>query len=258
MRYFNNLYKARYILMNLVSQDLRNKYRNSVIGVGWSLLTPLGLVVIIGVVFSTVLGQPIRDFIPYLFSGLMPWLYIVQCADGGTGAFISAEGYIKQTQTPVEIFPVRVAAGAFINFLYSLIAFSAVYIFLKPEKYGINMLPIFISLLLLLLFGIALSTISAVINTYFRDFGPLQSLFLQGLFYATPIMFPAELLNKPYVKWIYEWNPLYYIMDMIRKPLLGDPVYFTSWIVAPIFILTLFFIAIAIMTRIGRAITFKI
>lgn len=258
MNYFKNIYKSRYILRNLVSQDLRNRYRSSVIGVGWTLLTPLGLVVIIGTVFSTILGQPIRDFLPYLFSGLMPWLYIVQCADGGTMSFISAEGYIKQTQTPIEIFPMRVALGAYVNLLYSLLAFSFVYVVLKPEKYSFYMLPVIISLVLLLLLGIALSTLSAILNTYFRDYAPLQSLMLQGLFYATPIMFPAEMLNKPNIKWVYEWNPFYYIMDIIRQPLLGDPVYINSWIVAPLFIIVLLSVAIFLMNRIGRSITFKI
>ncbi|MBY0206800.1 ABC transporter permease [Paenibacillus cucumis (ex Kampfer et al. 2016)] len=258
MKYFKHVYKSRYILRNLVKQDLRNRYRNSILGVGWTLLTPLGLVAIIGTVYSTILNQPIEDFLPYLFSGLMPWLFIVQCADGGTASFISAEGYIKQTQTPIEIFPIRVALVAFVNLIYSLLAFSVVYIFLKPDKYGLDMIPVFISLLLMLMLGIALSTLSAVINTYFRDYAPLQSLVLQGMFYATPIMFPTELLNKPNYRWIYEWNPFYYIMDIIRKPLLGDPVYINSWIVAPIIIVSLWLISIVLISKIGRTITFRI
>ena len=88
-----SLFEFRFVLLSLVRQDLKNKYRNSILGIGWSLLYPLGLVAIIGVVYSQLMGQPLRDFIPYLFSGLIPWMFITQCADGGTMTFLNAEGY---------------------------------------------------------------------------------------------------------------------------------------------------------------------
>ncbi|QIB27583.1 ABC transporter permease [Caloranaerobacter azorensis] len=259
MQYFKNIYRARYILFSLVRQDLKNKYRNSLLGIAWSLLTPLGLVTIIGFVFSVVLGQPIKEFIPFLFSGLMPWFFIVESASGGTVAFIVAEGYIKQTQTPVEIFPIRVSLGAFINLIYSLLAFFIVYLFISFEKFNLNMFMIIPALMIWLILGISLSTIAAIINTYIRDYAHLQSLVLQGLFYATPIMFPPEMLKARNFSWIYMWNPFYYMMEIIRKPLLGDKIpELFIWIVALLFTLILFIIAVILMTRINRKITFLI
>ncbi|GAB2669990.1 ABC transporter permease [Paenibacillus thermoaerophilus] len=259
MKFFNRIYNSRYILLSLVRQDLKNKYRNSVLGIGWSLLSPLGLVLIIGTVFSQVLGQPLDEFLPFLFSGLIPWIFIVSCADGGTGAFISAEGYIKQTQTPLEVFPVRVTLGAFVNLLFSLSALLIMYLFLWIDRFSVVMLFIPISLFIWLLFGVALSIMSSIINTYFRDFAPLQSLLLQGFFYATPIMFPADILKKGNAEWVYIWNPIYYLIEIIRKPLLGTQIPpLETWLIAIGFVVFLFSVSIAVLSRIGRQIMFRL
>lgn len=259
MRYFKNIIKGRYILISLVSKDIKNRYRKTMLGVAWSLLTPLGLVLIIGFVFSAVLNVPLKSFIPHVFSGLMPWLFITGCAQGGTNAFISAQGYIKQTQTPVEIFPIRVALVEFINLLFSLVAFFVIYLFISPEKFNAIMLLTIPALLIWLLFGVAVATISAIINTYIRDYAPLQSLLLQGLFYATPIMWTPDLIANTKISFIYKLNPIYYMMEVIRNPLLGNMMSNNiPWTVALSITLIFCILAIYLMTLIGRKITFKI
>ncbi|WP_052947398.1 ABC transporter permease [Aneurinibacillus tyrosinisolvens] len=259
MAFFKNVFRARHILFSLVNQDLKNKYRNSFFGIGWSLLTPLGLVLIIGLVFSQVLKQPIKDFVPFLFSGLIPWLYLVQCADGGTAAFISGQGYIKQTQTPIEIFPIRVVLTSFVQLLYSLAAFFIMYLFISPENFNTNMFFVIISLPIWLLAGIGLATISAIINTYIRDYSHLQSLIIQGLFYATPIMYPVSLLEKSKYRWIYEWNPIHYLIEIIREPLLGKKMPDLSiWLSAVGFVFLILFIGVLSIGKIGRKITFRL
>lgn len=258
MNYFTNIFKSRFILTSLVKQDLKNRYRNSIVGVGWTLITPLGLVLIIGVIYSQVLGQPIKGFMPFLFSGLIPWFYFVQCADGGTVSFLSAEGYIKQTQTPIEIFPIRVAMVAFVNLFFSLFAYILMCGFLKPEAFNLNMLSVLLSLIIWLIFGIGIATLSGLINTYIRDFSPLQSLVLQGLFYATPIMYPVDFLKNSDFKWVYVWNPLYYFVEITRKPLLGEIIEPKFWIITIGLSFALFIIAIILIQKIGRKITFRL
>lgn len=258
-KYFKNIFTARFILFNLVNQDLKSRYRQSLLGIGWSLATPLGLVTIIGFVFSTVLGQPIKEFIPFLFSGLMPWLFIVQSAEGGTGAFISAEGYLKQTNTPMEIFPLRNTMGAMVQLCNSLIAFFLVYLFLAIEKFNYNMLLVPLSLIIFFMLGVALSNLSALVNTFYRDYGHIQSLFFQGLFYATPIMFPANLLKGKAFEWIYKYNPFYYMIEIIRNPLLGKGTpHLYYWFIAAGFAFVLYVISILLLNKVGRRIVYKL
>ena len=113
---------------------------------------PLGLVLIIGGVYSVIWSQNPVEFIPRLFTGLTPWIFITSSAEGGATCFASAEGYIKQTTTNVEIFPLRSSTVALVNYLYSAIAFFAVYLFLAPENFSFRMLLCIPGILVLYVF----------------------------------------------------------------------------------------------------------
>lgn len=221
-KYFEGLWRDRYILASLVKTDLNLKYKKSILGVAWSVLTPLGLVVIIGTVYSIIFGISTKDFIPGLFAGLNPWIFLSGSADGGTMSLIGAEGYLKQTNVNAQIFPIRNVLVSFINLLYSILAFFIIYLFLKPEMFNFGMLMTVPGLFIVLLFAISMSNIAAIINLKIRDYQPFQSLIFQGLFYATPIIFPSEILKEKGFEILYKINPFYYMIEIIKSPLLGD------------------------------------
>ena len=219
--YFKGIWKDRYVLFSLVRQDLQMKYNRSVLGVAWQIITPLGLSIIIGTVYSVIYGISPVDFIPILFSGLNPWQFISGSADGGTNSYISAEGYLKQTQVSPQIFPIRIVMVAFVNLLYSMGAFFIVYFFLKPEKFGIGMLAIIPGLMIIFFAGVTLANISSAITVNLRDWQPLQSLLLQGFFYLTPIIYLTSMLDDKGYSLVYKLNPFYYFIDVVRSPALG-------------------------------------
>ena len=131
MSYIANLYKERFVLQSLVVRDFKARYRRSILGIAWTLLTPLGTVAVIGAVYAVVFNAKFEDFIPQIFTSLIPWYFFAACADTGTSAFINAEGFITQTKTSIEIFPVRVAFGAFFHYLISMFALVLVLIFIN-------------------------------------------------------------------------------------------------------------------------------
>ncbi len=133
--YFKGIWKDRYVLQNLVKQDLQMKYNRSVLGVAWSIITPMGLSIIIGLIYSVIFGTDPRNLVPALFAGLNPWSFISASADGGTGSYLGAEGYIKQTTVSPQIFPVRVALVNFVNLLYSIVAFFSGFLFFSPHNF---------------------------------------------------------------------------------------------------------------------------
>lgn len=257
--YFKGLWRDRYILGSLVNSDLQAKYRKSVLGVAWSIVTPLGLVLIIGSVYSIVFGADPKIFIPSLFGGLTPWFFINSVADGGTGAFLSAEGYLKQTNVNAQIFPLKITLVGFVNLLYSMLAFFTIYLFLQPNLFNFKMLMIFPGLLLLLIFGSSLTNISAVLNLNIRDFQPLQSLVLQGVFYATPIIFPAQILKEKGFDLVYKLNPVYYIIEVVKGPMLGNTLpSLEIYLITVILTLTLYILSIVVLMRTKKGIAFKL
>lgn len=257
--YFKGLWRDRYILNSLVNSDLQAKYRKSILGVAWSIITPLGLVLIIGSVYSIIFGSDPKIFIPMLFGGLTPWLFISSVADGGTGAFLAAEGYLKQTSVNAQIFPYRVTLVGFVNLLYSILAFYSIYLFLQPQLFGSKMLMIFPGLLILFIFGLSLANISAVLNLHIRDFQPLQSLILQGVFYGTPIIFSAQILKDKGFELIYRLNPIYYIIEVVKEPMLGNMIpSLDIYLIAVSITLLLFLISIVALMKTKKGIAFKL
>lgn len=259
IEYFRGIWKDRFVLANLVRQDLYMKYNKSVLGVGWSIVTPLGLSIIIGLIYSVIYGTDPRAFVPLLFAGLNPWTFINGAADGGTVSYMVAEGYIKQTTVHSQIFPLRGVLVGFVNLLYSTIAFVAVYLFLAPDSFGVEMLAAVPGFIILFFAGIALANISAVINLHLRDFRPLQSLILQGLFYATPIIYEADMLREKGFAFVYEVNPFYYFIEIVRTPLLGNEIpSLQVYMIAIVITVLLFIISIKMVMKNGFGLALKL
>lgn len=259
INYFKGLWKDRFVLWSFVTRDLQIKYKKSVLGVAWSIITPLGLVLIIGSVYSIIFGTDPKTFIPLLFAGLNPWFFISGSADGGSFAFISAEGYLKQTTVSPQIFPLRGVIVGFINLLYSILAFFAVYIFMQPDLIGPKMLMLFPGLVILFLFSSALANLAAVMNLNIRDYQPLQSLVLQGLFYATPVIFQTSMLDDKGFSLLYKLNPFYYILEVVRTPMLGNEIpSFSVYLVAIVTTLILLSISIILVMKNVRGIALKL
>lgn len=259
VEYFRGIWWNRFILASLVNKDLQIKYKRSKLGVAWAVLTPLGLVLIIGGVYSIIFGTDPKTFIPLLFAGLTHWMFLNGTAEGGTMAFISAEGYLKQTTVNAQIFPLRVTLVNFVNLLYSLLAFLAIYLFLRPECFSARMLMCIPGVALLFLFSLGIANIASVINLNVRDYQPLQSLILQGLFYATPIIFEVSMLEEKGFGFVYRINPFYYFIELVRTPLQGRGLptagtYLTAVLIAA----GVFLVSIAVVMQEKKKIPFKL
>ncbi len=257
--YFQGIWRDRYILFSLVNKDLQLKYRQSKLGIAWAILTPSGLALIIGSVYSILFGVDPREFIPLLFAGLNPWLFLSSTADGGTLAFISAEGYLKQTTVNAQIFPLRTTLVNFINLLYSILAFLSIYLFLQPLAFSAKMLLCIPGLALLFLFALGLANFSSIINLELRDYQPLQSLILQGLFYATPIIYQPEMLKEKGFEILYQLNPFYYPITIVRTSIQGKALLsWETWLIAALLAITLFFCSVGILMKQKKEIVFKL
>jgi len=257
--YFRGIWHDRFILLSFVNNDLQMKYRRSKLGVLWAVLMPLGLSLIIGGVYSVIYNTDPRQFIPMIFAGLNPWIFLNGTADGGTMAFIGAEGYLKQTSVNAQIFPLRIALVNFINLLYALLAFLSIYLFLQPDLVGPQMLMTIPGLILMFFFALSLANIAATINLNIRDYQPMQSLLMQGMFYATPILYPAAMLSERGFAALYMCNPFYYFIEIIKVPIQGVSV--PEWHIyaaAVVIVSVVFMISIVLVMRTKKGIAFKL
>lgn len=259
LEYIKGIKNHRYIMMSLVSRDLMAKYRRSKLGVLWSLMMPMGLAFIVGMVYSILFSNDPREFIPLIFASLNPWNFMSNSADHGTFAFPAAEGYIKQSTVAPQVFPLRITLVNFFNLMYSVLAFFCIYLFLKPDNFGPIMLMCIPGLFIMFIFSLGLANISSIITLYLRDYQPLQNLAFQGLFYATPIIYPAEMLAERGFAFVYQINPFYYMLEIVRKPMMGIGIPpLSTYVIALAFAAISFTVGLTLVMRNRTIVAYKL
>ena len=105
--YFSEIWRLRHFWMALVRINLRSRYRRSVIGMGWSLLHPIAMTAVLCVFFGQLFHVQVREFAPFLLTGLTLWGFITAVAMQGCQSFFQSESYIRQHPAPLAIYPLR-------------------------------------------------------------------------------------------------------------------------------------------------------
>jgi len=243
--YVTELWRLRHFWMALVHNDLRNRYRRSILGLGWSLLQPIAMTVVLSTVFAEVFGMKLGEAVPYLLSGLTFWGFISTAAISGCQCFFQGESYIRQHRAPLAIYPLRTTLGAGYHFVVGmsvvivavvmLVAVSAISRFDNP----LVLLSLIPSLALLFAFAWSLAVCTGTINVLFHDTQHLLEIVLQILFYLTPIIYKPEILIKRHLDWAVKFNPLAVLLDLVRQPLLGGTMPSSSTVGASVLIVTM-------------------
>jgi ABC-type polysaccharide/polyol phosphate export permease len=241
------------LLINLVLRDLRGRYKRSVLGWSWSLINPLATILIFWVVFSSFLkvqppiGDPsgLRSFVLFLVCGLLPYRFFSESMGASVESLLSNANLVKKVYFPRELLVVSSVGALVVTFLIELGVFSIVLVI-----FGNMVLP-WLPLVLVLVaievcFVLGVSLVLAPLNVYLRDTKHFVGIFLQLLFYSTPIVYPIRLVPKHAdvfgidipVRDIYELNPLVSLVDCFRAvlydlrfPDLGDVLYLAAWAV---------------------------
>jgi lipopolysaccharide transport system permease protein len=205
--------------------DLRMRFRRSAVGPGWVFLNLAVLVAAIGFIYANILGQDPGLFIPYLTSGLILWSYLTNSIVEGGNAFVNCEGYIKQISQPIYVYVFRSFVSVGLTATITVGAFLIVAVFYRlPVSAGtLFVIP---GLLIVMATSLLLIMIFAHLNARFRDVAHMATVVMQVLFYATPVIFPADLLlrRRPDLAFVVELNPMYHLIEVVRHPLLaGGP-----------------------------------
>lgn len=214
------LAKDRFILQQLVTKDFKLRYRRSVLGVIWSVLNPLLMMMIMSFVFSYFLrGSNVENYPLYLIVGNITFSLMSEATNGGLTSIISAAPLLKKVKVDRWVFPVQKVFSAMMNFGFSLIAVVVVMLFFQvmPSWHIVWMIP---ALFLLMLFCIGISLLIGAAAVFFRDMIHLWSVALTAWTYLTPIFWDLSLLTNAgapqIVVWVVKANPMYNYLEMMR------------------------------------------
>lgn len=215
--------KAWRIWLYLGMQDVRNQFRRSRMGASWLVINLTLMAAGIGYVYGHLFHVQLYQFLPTLILGLIIWIFISTIIIQGCQTFILSEGYVKQFSLVKQVYLFRFLISALINLSIGFIIYFGVAYFTQVPM-TLATLWFVPGLFLLLLINMAHLIIFAYWGARFRDLTHAASGFFQIIFYITPIVFTADMLKARGIDFVYRYNPLYYLIEVIRYPLLHHQV----------------------------------
>lgn len=204
-----------FILTSLVSKDFKLKYRRSVLGVVWSVLNPLLMMVVLSAVFAFVFRGSIEPFPVYLILGQTLFSFMSDATSGAMSSIIDSAPMIKKIRINKFLFPLEKVVFALLNFTISLIAVAIVMVYFQVmPTFNILLLPVL--LLYLFMFSLGLSLLLSALAVFFRDITHLWSVVLTAWTYGTPLFYSLEILPS-WMLPIMQLNPMYYYVNYFRE-----------------------------------------
>ncbi len=214
MSIFKRLYQYRELLKTSIKKDVGGKYKNSFLGVIWSFINPLLQICVYAIVFPLIMRNKMENYTVFMVCGLIPWTFFSTVINRSSFVMIENGNILKKVYFPREILPISIVTSEAITFMISTLIIIG---FVVATGVGISAHILFYPLLLLaqyvLLIGI--SFIVSSITVYFRDLQHFIGVFLQLLFYGTPIVYSLETIPEQF-RWILKLNPMTYIIEGYR------------------------------------------
>lgn len=206
------------LLYNLVSRDIKVRYRKSFLGMLWTVLNPLLMMIVMTIVFSTLFRSTIENFPIYFLAGNLIFTLNSEITNNCTYAIIGNASLLKKVYIPKYLFPFSKAGSALVNLFFSLIAMFLVMVILRvPFLPTLLLLPI--PVFYALLFSLGLGLLLSAVTVYFRDIAYFYSVFLVAWNYLTPVFYPIDILPDT-VKQLMQFNPLFHYIDYMRNLIL--------------------------------------
>ena len=223
-KYIKNFIKYTPLLFLLTSRDFKLKYRRSFLGVLWSMLNPLLIMVVVTSVFTVLLKIKSSDigmpFAVFYITGSLIFNFFSEATSSSMTAVVSNASLIQKVYLPKYIFIFEKCAFSLINMLLSYIAVLFVffyYVFRGEVSLNITILLIFVPMFLTFLFSIGVGLILSTLTVFFRDIVHIWGVVLTIWLYLTPIVYPIEILKSSRIDWVVRVNPLYYFVDDLRS-----------------------------------------
>lgn len=222
LKAFRDVWSSRNLVWFLVWRDLKVRYRQTIVGLGWAVLQPLVMVAIFSVFLSRVISVPGQQ-LPYwlfVFCGLVPWTSFAKALEQSSNSIVNHVNLVTKAAFPRVVLPVAAAGPFIVDFIASsVVAFAAVFVVVGELPLRVLLLPLFglLALLSALSVGIGLSSI----NVRYRDVKYATPFLVQVWLFATPVVYPLEGVPRS-VRELVLMNPMAGVVEGYRWALLDS------------------------------------
>ena len=209
--------RYRTLVVQIVRRDILTRYKRSILGVAWTMLNPLGTMIVLTIAFSRAFGST-EAYSAFLLSGLIAWTFFSQTTNAAISQLVWGEGLLKRIYVPRTVFAVSAIGTGLVNLILSIIPLFIVMLATGvPLRWTIILMPL--PILLLALFSLGVGLIISAIAVFYTDVAEMYQIVLTAWMYLTPIIYPESILPDAYRKWILLLNPMYHLVRVFRDPI---------------------------------------
>lgn len=225
--------KKKNVVQTLGWNDIATRYRRSRIGPFWLTINLGVMIACVGLVFGKLFGSPVDDFLPFFCVGMILWTFIASCLIEGCNAYQEGSGIILQIKMPLWIHVSKIMYRNIIIIFHNILIIPICLIIYGRSltSFSLIAIPGFILLVVNILW---MMTILAVVCARFRDVNQILTNIIQVLYFVTPIMWGNNFKSLSIPSALYEWNPFFHLLNLVRAPILNQLPSMESWIVASI------------------------
>jgi len=209
----------RHLIWQLVRRDILTRYKRSFLGVAWTMLNPLGMMLVWTIAFSQIFkSNDLPAYPAFVLNGLLAWTFFSQTTTAAMVNLVWGGGLLNRIYIPRVSFAVAAMGTGIVNLGLSLIPLFIV-MFATGLTIHLSIIFVPVSILVLVAFSLGVGLLLSTLAVYFPDISEMYQIVLLAWMFLTPVMYPETILPDAYRFYITNLNPLYHIMKLFRIPL---------------------------------------
>ena len=216
------LEKHRFLFEELVKRDFKKKYKRTVLGMGWSMLAPLLMLLVMKLVFEQFFGRNTPHYTTYLFCGLLVFNWFAESTNGGMRSLYGNASIFTKVNVPKYLFLFSGNIQALLNFTLTLLVFFF-FCWLDDVAFTWRFVFLLYPIMTLLLFNVGVGMVLSALYIFFRDMDYLWGVFIQLLMYGSAIFYQVDKMS-PSIQAVFAFNPVYRHIVYVREIVLNGAI----------------------------------
>lgn len=228
------LWSFRDLLLLLALRDIKVRYKQAALGVGWAVIQPVAMAAILFVFFGLLMGMNDKvaptPYLVFVLAGLLPWTLFEAAVTASSGSVVANANIVRKVYFPRLIVPLAATGAPLIDyaigFVVLLIAMALLGV---PVTGSVLLVPLLIASLLIGVFGVGV--LMSAITVAYRDFRHLLPFMLKLMFFLTPVIYPVTMVPEQF-RWLLSLNPVGGTIAALRSAILGTPIIYNDWLIS--------------------------
>lgn len=237
------------------SNQIRHRYRRSMIGPFWLTLNMLVLATTLGLLYGALFKQDLRTHMPFVVAGFLCWGFVSLSVNDACNTFIASANVIKNTNIPLSVFVFQDVGRNVLMFAHNATVLLLLYV-IWPENLGWHLLLFLPAFALVLINAVWLSLLLGMASARYRDIPQIVTSLMQMVMFLTPIFWPPEAVGER--RFVLEFNPFFHVLQVLREPLLGRMPEALSWGVLAALALVGWWLTLTLFARYRDRIAFAV